>query len=304
MDASYITYTARDLGQMPMRKQESHKGTFGRVLCVCGSVGMCGSAYFAAKAAYRTGAGLVRILTVRENLSVLQTMLPEAIVTVYDGEAPEKTVIEDAVAWADVLVVGCGLSTSTGARMLLSSLLRLRGTKPTVLDADALNLLSRNRTLLKYTKGAILTPHAGEMSRLCSVETDLLVKSPVRYASELSARVEGICVLKGHRTVISDGGTRIYRNECGNSGMATGGSGDVLAGIIGGVLAQARDGALDAFESASLGVLIHGLCGDLAAKEKSEYSLMASDLIEALPSVLRWAEQGAGDKYEIDFKHE
>ena len=304
MDASYISYTERDLGRMPVRAQDSHKGTFGRVLCVCGSVGMCGAAYFAAKAAYRTGAGLVRILTVRENLSVLQTMLPEAIVTVYDGDSPQKTVIEDAVAWADVLVVGCGLSTSAGARALLSALLRLRGEKPTVLDADALNLLSRNRTLLKYVKGSILTPHRGEMSRLCSVSVDALGDEPVRYARELAARYGCVCVLKGHRTLISDGSERLYRNRCGNSGMATGGSGDVLAGIVGGVLAQARDGRLDAFDSASLGVLIHGMCGEVAAKEKSEYSVMASDLIDALPTVLRWAEQYApqekGEENEED----
>lgn len=293
MDASYISYTARDLGRMPVRAQDSHKGTFGRVLCVCGSVGMCGAAYFAAKAAYRTGAGLVRILTVRENVSVLQTMLPEAIVTPYDQDAPAKEGIEDAVAWADVLVVGCGLSTSAGARALLSTLLRLRGNKPIVLDADALNLLSRNRTLLKYVKGAILTPHRGEMSRLCSASIDALGEEPERYAREIAERCGCVCVLKGHRTLISDGGERLYRNEFGNSGMATGGSGDVLAGIIGGVLAQARAGALDAFESASLGVLIHSLCGEVAAKEKSEYSVMASDLIDALPAVLRWAEQYA-----------
>ena len=287
---SYFSYTEEDLRRMPRRAQESHKGTFGRVLCVCGSVGMCGAAYFAAKAAYRTGAGLVRVLTVRENLPMLQTMLPEAIVSVYDAQAPERAVIEDAVAWADVLVIGCGLSCSAASRSLLSDLLRLREEKPTVLDADALNLLARNPSLLKYAKGAILTPHMGEMSRLSGRTVEELSGMPERYAWELAQKCDAVCLLKGHRTVISDGSERIYRNQCGNSGMATGGSGDVLAGILGGILAQARNGSLDRFSVACLGVLIHGLCGDLAAKKKSEYSVMASDLIDALPRVLLWAE--------------
>lgn len=296
MDFSYLTYTEQELGKMPRRAPDSHKGSFGRVLCVCGSVGMCGAAYFAAKAAYRTGAGLVRILTVRENLSVLQTMLPEAIVTAYDADTPAREIIEDAVAWADVLVIGCGLSTSSGARKVLATVLRMRGEKPTVLDADALNLISRNRALLKYVKGAILTPHMGEMSRLCDRSIEELLQDPAAAAFDFASRYQAVCLLKGHRTVVSDGGERLYRNESGNSGMATGGSGDVLAGIIGGILAQARRDELDAFEVAALGALIHGTCGDLAAEQKSEYSVIASDLIDALPQVLLRAEKYAKER--------
>lgn len=285
MELSCFSYTERDLDRMPKRPAESHKGTFGKVLCVCGSEGMCGAAYFAAKACYRTGAGLVRILTVQANLSVLQTLIPEAIVTVYDSSQP--TVIQDAVEWADVLVVGCGLGVSAESRGLLSDVLRLRGEKPTVLDADALNLLSRNPSLLKYAKGAILTPHIGEMSRLTSISCEEILGNTAKTAYDFAQKHGVVCVLKEHRTVVSDGSELVYRNTSGNSGMATGGSGDVLAGIVGGILAQSRHGELTPMDAACLGVYLHGLCGDEAAEKLSEYSVMAGDLLDAIPITLQ-----------------
>lgn len=290
MNYSSFSYTPKDLRRLPARPAQSHKGTFGRVLCVGGSVGMCGAVYLAAKAAYRTGAGLVRILTVKENRPVLQTLLPEAIVTVYDADAPEADVIAEAEAWADVLVIGCGMGVNRASRTVLSTLLRI-SKKPKVLDADALTLLSRNPSLLKYAKGAILTPHPKEASRLCGLDPEEILADADTVAYDLAQKHRAICVLKTHRTVISDGGPFLYRNASGNSGMATGGSGDVLAGILGGILAQARNGELDPFGTACLGVYIHGLCGDAAAKRLTEYSVMASDLIDALPEVLALAEQ-------------
>ncbi len=285
MDFSCFSYTECDLMRMPKRPAESHKGTFGRVLCVCGSAGMCGAAYFAAKAAYRVGAGLVRILTAEENRSVLQTLIPEAIVSVYDPAAPDG--LQDAVEWADVLVVGCGLGVSPVSRGLLSDLLRLRGDKPTVLDADALNLLARNPSLMKYARGAVITPHVGEMRRLTACSEAEILADPVAMAGGFAKRNEVICVLKNHRTVVADGSDLIYRNGSGNSGLATGGSGDVLAGIIGGILAQGRNGGLSAMDAACLGVYLHGLCGDEAAAELSEYSVMAGDILDAIPKVMR-----------------
>lgn len=288
MEYSVFSYTERDLSRMPARPSASHKGSFGKVLCVCGSVGMSGAAYFAARAAYRVGAGLVRVLTAEENRAILQTLLPEAMVSVYDGSEPN--VLRDAVEWADVLVIGCGLGTSAAARALLSDTLRLRGERPTVIDADGLNLLARNPSLIKYAKGAVLTPHVGEMSRLCGRTAEELLADPARAAYDLARRHGVICVLKSHRTAVSDGGERLYANTSGNSGLATGGSGDVLAGVIGGILAQSRRGERTAMEAACLGAYIHGLCGDEAARALSEYSVMASDLLEALPRVMRRAE--------------
>lgn len=289
MNFSVIDWQAEELKNLPNRPQESNKGTFGRVLCVCGSLGMSGAAYLAAKAAYRTGAGLVRILTVEENRQVLQTLLPEAIVTVYGKDEPELARIEEAEAWADVLVIGCGLGVTRASRTLLAHLLRY-SKKPKVLDADALNLISRNPSLFKYTRGAILTPHPMEMSRLCSLSVEEILEHSESIAHGFAEKYGTVVVLKRHRTLTANGSGILYRNTTGNSGMATGGSGDVLAGILGGLLAQLRDGEFSTAEIAAMGVLIHGMCGDLAARELGEHAMMASDLLDALPAVMKWAE--------------
>ncbi len=290
MKFSVIDWEAEAARRLPTRPQESNKGTFGHVLCVCGSVGMSGAAYLSAKAAYRVGAGLVRILTVEENRAILQTLLPEAIVTTYDAEAPDLAAIEEAEAWADALVIGCGLGMTRTSRTVLAHLLRISN-KPRVLDADALNLLSRNPSLLKYTRGAILTPHPMEMSRLCGRSVEEILADSETVAHEFAEKHGAICVLKRHRTLTADGQGRLYRNTTGNSGMATGGSGDVLAGMIGGLLAQLRDGELSSAEIAATGVLLHGMSGDLAARELGEHAMMASDLLDALPAVMRWTEE-------------
>lgn len=275
----------RDPVKMPARPADSHKGNFGKVLCVCGSVGMSGAAYFAAKACYRMGAGLVRILTVEENRVILQTLLPEAMISVYDPSDPNG--VQTAVEWADVLVVGCGLGTSSQSRFLLSQVLRLKGDRPTVLDADALNLLSSSPTLLKYARGCVLTPHVGEMSRLTDLSCEDILAAPASVTQAFAKTHGLICVLKGHNTLVSDGTENLYRNASGNSGLATGGSGDVLAGMIGGILAQAHNGALSTMNAACLGVYLHGLCGDEASAKLSEYSVMASDVIDAIPRVMQ-----------------
>lgn len=283
---STYSYTTADLRRLPSRPEESNKGTFGRVLCVCGSYGMAGAAYFAAKSALRTGAGLVEILTPRENMPVLQTLLPEAIVTAYDANDPDMTAIEDAVFRATAIVCGCGLGVSRMSRTVLSTVLRASSV-PTVLDADALNLISKNPSLLKYAKGKIITPHPMEMSRLTGIPTENILADNLNICRNFASKHELVCVLKSHNTAVSDGGERIYVNNSGNSGMATAGSGDVLAGIIGGILAQDRGGKLTALDAASLGVYIHGLAGDIAAEKIGKYSLIASDIIDALPLVLK-----------------
>ena len=283
-DFSVLSYCHGDIS-LPPRPSNSHKGTFGKVLCVCGSVGMCGAAYFAAKAAYRAGAGLVKILTVEENRPVLQGLIPEALVSVYDSTHPESRIIDEAVAWADVLVVGCGLGTSLAARSVLSYVLR-SPQKPTVLDADALNLLSMHPALMARARGAILTPHLGEMSRLSGKDIETIAKDPQAEAYEFAKRTGTLCVLKGRRTVISDGGPRLFVNRSGNSGMATGGSGDVLAGLLGGLLSQEQNRSIDPLSLTAIAVYIHGTCGDLAAERLTEFSVMASDLLDAIPSAL------------------
>ena len=279
---------AKALSLLPKRQPRSNKGDYGRVLCICGSSGMAGAAYLAAKAAYRMGAGLVEIFTHESNRVILQTALPEAIVSVYTDEYSADDLIP-SLKRASCIVAGCGLGVTPLSRQILSDLLINNDIKntPLVLDADGLNILSKNPSLLKYAKGAVMTPHPAEMSRLtgCTVESilDNTAKEACKYAKAHSV----ICLLKDHRTVVSDGSTRIYRNLTGNSGMATGGSGDVLSGIIGGILAQLGNVSSDIFTLTALGAYIHGRSGDLAAKDLGEYSLMAGDIIEYIPKALK-----------------
>ena len=281
-----FSYNKEDLLIMPKRTDESNKGTYGKLLCVCGSVGMCGAAYLSAKAAYRTGAGLVEILTVKENLIPLQTALPEAIVSIYDKDTPDLDAVMNAAERADAIVVGCGLGRTEVARKILGAVLR-NTEKPCVVDADALNIIASNPTLKKYLKGKIITPHPAEFSRLTGFETDEILKNTESLSLSFAKKYGSVCLIKRHETVVSDGTEKIYVNKSGNSGMATAGSGDVLAGIIGGILVQNKNSNLTAFEITCLGAYIHGLCGDIAAGSLGEYSLMASDIIDSLPKVLK-----------------
>ena len=268
---------------LPKRRERSSKGDYGRVLCVCGSRGMSGAAYLCAKAAYRTGAGLVEIFTPEENRIILQSSLPEAIITAYNEENAEE-LLQGSLKKANCVAAGCGLSVTPASRELLSALLHsISASKtPLILDADALNLISKNPSFLKHVKNAIITPHPLEFSRLTGVSIEGILSAPESCAYEYAKRNSLVCVLKDHNTVVSDGSERLYINNTGNSGMATAGSGDVLTGIIAGLASQSRNVSLDI---AALGVYIHGLCGDFAARRLSEYSLIASDLIDALPIV-------------------
>ena len=283
---SYTTFSFNQFPTelLPKRKERSCKGDYGRVLCICGSAGMAGAAYLCAKACYRVGAGLVEIFTPEENRTILQISLPEAIITTYTNDSATERLLS-SLQKADCIVAGCGLSVSPLSRKLLSTLLQNVNTeeKPLILDADALNLISRNPSFLKYVKGSIITPHILEFSRLSGNSVQDILDRPEALAFNYAQKKSLVCVLKDHNTIVSDGGNRLYINNSGNSGMSTAGSGDVLAGIIAGLAAQSRKASLDI---ASLGVYLHGLCGDIAAKRLSEYSLIASDIIDALPIVL------------------
>jgi len=280
-----IEFSGRSVSSLlPQRPQRSNKATFGRVLCAAGSYCMSGAAYLCAKAAYRSGAGLVAILTPEENRIILQSSLPEAVISVYSSAAPDEATVADAARAASVIAVGPGLGQSDGARTVLTTLLK-SSNKPMVLDADALNIIAANPRLLELIPhGSVITPHPGEMARLCGCEiSDIL--SDVPGICKGFAKAHGvICVLKDHATAVADGTSPncdLYLNDTGNSGMATGGSGDVLTGIIAALLAQ----GLSPFTAAALGVRIHGLAGDTAAASLGEYSVMASDIIDALPGV-------------------
>lgn len=287
MKNAFLSYTERDLEKLPARPARSHKGSFGRVVCLCGSRGMAGAAYLSAHAAYRTGAGLVELVTPESNRTVLQTLLPEAIVTAYDDEKPDGKVIVQAVTRADALVIGCGLGMSSISAHVLELALT-HAEAPTVLDADALNLIAKRPHMRPAVAGKIITPHPMEASRLFRVPVENILDDIPSHAARFAEALACVCVLKDHNTAVADTTHATFRNESGNSGMATGGSGDVLAGIIGGILAQqACLCEPDAYLAATLGVYLHGLCGDRAADRLGEHAIMASDLIGAIPEVLR-----------------
>lgn len=276
------TYEMNDLREIfPARSQYSHKGTYGKALVIAGSPGMCGAAYLSAKAAYCTGAGLVKIYTDESNRMSLQQLLPEALISTY--EFFEKEQLLEELAWANAAVLGCGLGKSPTARQIVRTVLK-ESRIPCVVDADGLNLISEEMGLLGECQApVILTPHMKEMSRLTGKSVEEIRKDRITAIRELTASYPVICVLKDARTMIHTDGERIYLNTSGNAAMAKGGSGDVLAGIVGGLLAQGQK----PYEAACAGVFLHGLAGDKARDKKGEYSVLASDVIDAIGEILK-----------------
>ena len=242
---------------------------------------MSGAPYFSAKAAYRTGCGLVEIFTHEDNRVILQTLIPEAVLSTW-GEKIDFERLETSIKKADVVAIGMGLSTSDKALEILRFVLE-KCASLLVIDADALNLMAKNRELFAIVKSnAIITPHPLEMSRISGIDVKEITANISESAQNFANKNELICVLKDHHTAVAKPNSDdIYINQSGNSGMSTGGSGDVLDGIIAGLLAQ----QCEPYTAATLGVYIHGLAGDIASEILSQYSLMASDIIYALPEV-------------------
>lgn len=276
-----FTYEKEDLELLlPVRHMRSNKGSYGRALVVGGGENMAGAALLAAFASYRTGCGLVRVLSHEKNRLVLQSGLPEALYLPWQqGEA-----LESSLAWASAVSIGPGLGRSAEAEELLrKALLLWKG--PLVLDADALNLLAENadlRRLVQAGAPVIVTPHPGEMSRLTGKSVQEILTWLPETAMEFAKAQGVICVLKDARTVVTDG-NRLYINTSGNNGLATGGSGDVLTGILCGLLAQ----GMAPFEAACLGVYLHGLAGDAAAERVGQRGMTAGDVVAQIAGVLR-----------------
>lgn len=280
-------FTGEDLALVPDRRARTNKGSYGRVLVIAGSAGMAGAAYFSAKAAYLSGCGLVRVLTPEENRVVIQSILPEAVLTTYDGAHPARELAKDALRWADAIVCGPGFGTSDAARALVKLVLA-RASVPVVLDADALNILAGEPEALRAANASlVVTPHPGEMARLRQTSVPDITDNLVRTAEEFAAAYRLVCVLKDARTVTASPGGMTYVNLSGNNGMATGGSGDVLTGVIASLIAQGLKPEL----AAPLGVYIHGMAGDAAAKRVGKYGMTAQTLLEALPGVFLEAEK-------------
>ncbi|MCD7882597.1 MAG: NAD(P)H-hydrate dehydratase [Lachnospiraceae bacterium] len=289
-----FTYTKHDLDKIPARSAYSNKGTYGKVLLIAGSEGMSGAAVLSAKSAFRTGCGMVRIFTPECNRTVIQTCLPEAIVTAWDPQASledTELLLKNALDWSDAACIGPGLGTSSRAASLLQFTLQYYE-KSLVIDADALNLLAKKRGERAYQEAGedlsgirgkrILTPHIGEMVRLTGKDKTLITGDLIAASRSLADAWGVTCVLKDARTAVSDG-KQVYLNTSGNDGMAVAGSGDVLSGLISGLLAQ----GMACFEAAVLGVYLHGLAGDLAQKELGSYGMIAGDIAERIGRVMR-----------------
>jgi ADP-dependent NAD(P)H-hydrate dehydratase / NAD(P)H-hydrate epimerase len=262
------------------RDEESHKGDFGRVLVVAGSLGKTGAAHLAAMAAIRSGAGLVTVATPRSSLPVLAAMAAEYM-TIGLPETAEGTVaasaLEALLAFrADVVAVGPGLGTGEEVAALVGGLLEQSGT-PLVLDADALNAFAGDPARLQGRDDldVIITPHPGEMARLVGMSVEEVQDDRVEVARTFASTHRLHVVLKGHRTLVASPEGVVAINMTGNAGMATGGTGDVLTGVIAGWFAQ----LLDADAASRLAVYLHGLAGDLAEADEGEVALAASDLV-------------------------
>ena len=282
-----FTWDGNDMEKLlPERKEDSHKGNYGRVLMITGSAGMAGAAYLSAKAAYTVGAGLVQVYTSEENRQILQQLLPEAIISCYseyDGDT-----LDSLLDWADVVCIGCGLGQSgTSEKILCHTLEKIR--KSCIIDADGLNILSRHRELMECGSRypVILTPHMKEMSRLTGKSIAEIGADRMKVLDEFTEQWPVTCVLKDSRTVAARRGYRKFVNLAGNSSMAKAGSGDVLAGVITGLTAQEKD----PFRSAALGVWLHACGGDEAREEMGAYSVLARDLICGIQKCMKRAEE-------------
>ena len=241
---------------------------------------MAGAAIMCARAAYRSGCGLVKILTAEENRVIIQSAVPEAILSTYGTKLDEMQVVEE-LKWADAVVLGPGIGTERNAQKLVSLVLK-NCAVPLLLDADALNVIAKEtELLLRPHTEMVVTPHLGEMARLTGDTVSLIQTRLVESAFTFAQTYNVVCVLKDFHTVTAIPYALGYLNLSGNHGMATGGSGDVLSGVIGAFLAQ----GLTADVAAPLGVFVHGLAGDEAAKTTGKRALFSSDLIDGLSRV-------------------
>lgn len=269
---------------LPDRMRAGNKGTFGKVLVIAGSKGMAGAAVLCSRAAYRVGAGMVKVLTHESNREIIQTSLPEAMYDIFDN-------VERAMEWADVIAIGPGLGQTKEASELLWAVIE-KSRKPLIIDADGLNLLAADKSLCELLSGQIerkvvLTPHVGELARLTGVPVKNLKEELWEHGRQLAERFHAVVVAKDARTFVCCKGQPVCINIYGNSGMATAGSGDVLSGMIAGLMGQyeaidyGRDMPTE-FRAACAGVRLHAAAGDAVAKMKGEYACMAGDIAEAV----------------------
>ncbi len=260
----------------PPRPADSHKGTYGTLLSLCGSDGMAGAAILSQRAAMRCGVGLTVCALPRCIYPAVAGAVPETVFAPYEsGDA--AAALTRWLPKATALLIGCGLGRESDetVRWLLDT-----APLPTILDADGINAAARHIPIRKAESAPLLlTPHPAELARLLHCSTGQVQQNRAAAATEAARRWHAVTVLKGHRTLVATADGVVFENPTGNPGMATAGSGDVLAGMIGALLAQ----GFTATDAAVCGVYLHGAAGDAAAAVLSQQALIASDIIEALP---------------------
>ncbi|QSX06531.1 NAD(P)H-hydrate dehydratase [Sedimentibacter sp. zth1] len=271
------------------RALETHKGTYGKIGIIAGSVGMTGSVCMSSQATLRTGSGLVYTIIPSCILNLVSIKLTECIIKpVHDQNNNEHFKIQnideimDYINDLDCLVLGPGIRVNEDTKQIVKHIL-VNYNKPIILDADGLNCIGENiEVLYKRKEKTILTPHPKEFERLLE-NTNINFNDRIKTSLEFSNKYGVVTVLKGYHTVISNEKGEYYINPTGNPGMATAGSGDVLSGIIASLVGQ----KINLFEASCCGTFIHGISGDLAAKDKGEYGLIATDIIENIPYAIK-----------------
>lgn len=287
----YTEITAQSVkALMPQRPQQSNKGTFGKVLNIAGSIEYQGAAYLSSVAPLKTGAGLVTLATIEPLINNLAGNCPW--VTFYPlRDYYKKCIASDAfgdvlniIENYNVISVGPGLSDTAATNAFVDDLIKYlnKNNKKTVIDADAINVLSKSE-LSSFPSDSVITPHPVELSRLINTPVKDIQNDRIKYA-KLTAEKFGCCVvLKGNQTVVCTKDLEVFVNTSGNSALAKAGSGDVLTGIISGLMAQ----GVSVENAAKLGVYLHGLCGELASQDLSLYSVLATDQIDYIPQAIK-----------------
>lgn len=269
------------------RPDDAHKGTMGTLLSICGSYGMAGACILAGTAALRCGVGLLKCALPKSIYPIAAAVMPESVFIPLEENADGKISANDLPVLleqsADAVLLGCGLSVCDDSVAVTEAFIK-NCKKPMVLDADALNCVAFDPSVLKQAKApVVITPHPAEMARLCGTTAAAVNESREKTAREFAARYNVTVVLKGAGTVVASPNGRAVINTTGNSGMATGGSGDVLAGMCASLLAQGQP----AFDCAAAAVYLHGLAGDIAAQRLGRISLLPRDIIDDIPNAFK-----------------
>ena len=277
------------------RSKDSHKGDYGHVLVIAGSRGFIGAAVLSSGAAFRAGTGLVTAAVPESLQSIVSRKVTSEVMTLGLNETKQKALslraIDEVLKFINnrkitAVVLGPGLGTSKETCKLVKNIIKNINV-PLVLDADGLNCLADAGPFLKRSCAKIaVTPHPGEMARLTNLPTAEINRNRTKIAVKFAKENSVVCVLKGHETVVTDG-KNVFINTTGNPGMATGGSGDVLSGMIAGILSQVNEPKL--FNACLVSVYLHGLAGDMAKKDKGEISMIAGDIIENIPKAVKKA---------------